>query len=923
MFQKILLFITFFLFLHTFTFANQKVEDVFIDINWDYKYIEELQLLYDKGIIKPNLHNKFKPYELLTREEFVWILMETNCEQCIKPNTDYDLISMFQDKDVYYDVNNNSNYYYCINSADNKWYVQWYRAGTTCENGKTQEDQVPFCPYNTIILEEALAVVMRAWNILSKQQANNFVNQIYNWESYPDLSEDVKAKNTDWSIYDFYPYFYEAENSKIIEYNNLWEKTEYSLVEKKSNKYFPKKSINREEFLKIAVFALKNSNCIEPSNGDIAWEINIYAWNTCEQWDSQCNYETNFNTQNPIDLSWDVLTSCELWFSNDTWYKWVISNLTKNTETIVEWQYIDDRVFLESWKYKIDLYVTDLCDNSSKITKYISITWDDWDEFIASINKEYWDNFSVDFTSIVEWNTGEYTYLWDFGDGNTSNEQNPRHIYNESWIYDVTLTVIDKNGVEKQIPTTVSFIDTDFNVAIQTEETLIWESEFIKFHWLTNSNNPNLTYHWDFGDGNTSNQQDPLHNYAPWTYTVTLTVTDEHGNQKQVSTQITIWEWNFVINASVDTQIINTWLEAEFTPSVEWWTWPYTYNWDFGDGNNSNEEIPTHIYSEPWIYTVELTVTDSQWNTQTTYTQVIVFDSWMDTNISTNPSVENNWEFTFNPTVNGGVWPYTHSWDFGDGNTSNEQNPNHQYQEDGTYTVTLTTIDTNWTISITQTTLIVVTNSQSDFNINISADPISWYGPLISNLWVSTQGWTWPFEYHWDLGDGTTKTGKNINHTFFEQWTYTVTVTVTDAKGITKTENIIITVTQGISNIDSDQDGILDKDDKCPEISGKSENQGCPIFEETCLNDDDCNENSKCWINNNGISTCIPIAVKNNCEYNGESTVFGNVICNTCPCQNTLDFNATLRNCDVVFPAITSPDWSEIYSKGNYYQIKK
>jgi hypothetical protein len=71
MFQKILLFITFFFFSYITTFANQKVEDVFTDINSNYTYLSELQLLYDKGIIKPNLHNKFKPYELLTREEFV------------------------------------------------------------------------------------------------------------------------------------------------------------------------------------------------------------------------------------------------------------------------------------------------------------------------------------------------------------------------------------------------------------------------------------------------------------------------------------------------------------------------------------------------------------------------------------------------------------------------------------------------------------------------------------------------------------------------------------------------------------------------------------------------------------------------------------------------------------------------------------
>jgi hypothetical protein len=71
MFQKILFFITFFFFLQVSVFANQKVEDIFIDIDSNYKYLSELQMLYDKGIIQPNIHNKFKPYELLSREEFV------------------------------------------------------------------------------------------------------------------------------------------------------------------------------------------------------------------------------------------------------------------------------------------------------------------------------------------------------------------------------------------------------------------------------------------------------------------------------------------------------------------------------------------------------------------------------------------------------------------------------------------------------------------------------------------------------------------------------------------------------------------------------------------------------------------------------------------------------------------------------------
>lgn len=925
MFQKIILALFLFIFCGSGVFANQKVEDIFQDINADYKYLWELQLLFDKGIIQPNIHNKFNPYELLTREEFVGILMETNCVQCIKPNANFDLITSFQDRSIYYDVNNDSDYFYCINDADSKNFIQWYQAGTICENWKSKKWEIPFCPYNTIILEEALAIVMRAWNILTQNQANTIIREIQWWKTYPDISEDVKTKNIDNSIYDFYPYFYEAENFTITEFNNLWERIEYSLIEKKWWKYFPKKNINREDFLKIATFALKNSSCIDTSNENISWKINIFEQN-CDINNSQCEYEDNYISGTPIDIVGDINTTCLLGFSDNSSYQWVIHNLTNNTEITQVWKYLDNLLLEKLWKYKIDLYITDLCGNKSNITKYISVSWNQDDNFSASINKEYDEDLKVDFSSLVEWNTGEYTYNWDFWDGNTSDKKNPSHTYDKPWIYDVVLVVTDKNGVEKKIPTTVELFDTDFNIAIWTQDVLIWSTEFIQFEWITHSNNPNLIYLWDFWDGNTSNEQNPLHNYTePWIYTVTLTVTDEDWNTKQVTTQITVGDWGFIINISTQTEVINDWLVATFTPWIEWGVGPFTYVWDLGDGNTSWEEIPTHIYTEPWIYTVELTVTDSQWNTQTTYTQIIVSDSWMNTEIITIPNQENNWEFTFEWVITAGQWPFTYSWNFGDNNSSDEQNPDHIYNESGTYTVTLITTDSNWIQNITQTTVIVVTNWENDFNINVEATPTSWPGPLNSSFEITTQWWTGPFIYKWDFGDGTNGIWKNIDHTFNESWTYIVLVTVIDANGIIKTETIIIQVgnINNDSELDSDKDGILDINDKCPAIPWKTENDWCPIFEKTCNSDSDCPENSTCEIKNNGISKCIPKVIKNNCEYKGTSTVFWNIICNTCPCQNVLDFNASLRWCDVVFPAITSPDGKEVFSKGNYYQIKK
>jgi hypothetical protein len=59
-----------------------------------------------------------------------------------------------------------------------------------------------------------------------------------------------------------------------------------------------------------------------------------------------------------------------------------------------------------------------------------------------------------------------------------------------------------------------------------------------------------------------------------------------------------------------------------------------------------------------------------------------------------------------------------------------------------------------------------------------------------------------------------------------------------------------------------------------------------------------------------------------NCEYSGWDLIIWNVVCNSCPCSCNIDFNSNIRKCDIVFPAITSPDRSTIYWKGTYFEVK-
>jgi len=122
-----------------------------------------------------------------------------------------------------------------------------------------------------------------------------------------------------------------------------------------------------------------------------------------------------------------------------------------------------------------------------------------------------------------------------------------------------------------------------------------------------------------------------------------------------------------------------------------------------------------------------------------------------------------------------------YSWDFGDGNTSNDANPSPTYSEPGTYTVTLTIID-NDNKTNTGTTIAVITLVPRIDPIAEPKGPDS--GEEGSTISFSSEGSNDPdgsiIEYSWDFGDGHTSNDANPSHTYSEPGTYIVKLTVTD-----------------------------------------------------------------------------------------------------------------------------------------------
>lgn len=113
------------------------------------------------------------------------------------------------------------------------------------------------------------------------------------------------------------------------------------------------------------------------------------------------------------------------------------------------------------------------------------------------------------------------------------------------------------------------------------------------------------------------------------------------------------------------------------------------YNWNFGDGTTSSQEIPTHIYHQSGTYVVTLTVTNIFTCVNSDSTSVVI-------NVRPRSTAEfsmnDNDISIFDPEaqfINNSLQASTAHWDFGDGSSSSLYSPNHTYATTGTYTVTL------------------------------------------------------------------------------------------------------------------------------------------------------------------------------------------------------------------------------------------
>lgn len=401
-------------------------------------------------------------------------------------------------------------------------------------------------------------------------------------------------------------------------------------------------------------------------------------------------------------------------------------------------------------------------------------------------------NFLVNFT---DQSINADTWSWDFGDLATSSLQNPSYSYSSSGILYPTLIIRDTvTGCSDTITDTVHIGGPVANASATPLSGC--NPLTSNFSDLSTSPFP-LTWDWSFADGSTSALQNPTVTFNfPGIKVNKLVITDSLGCKDSIqNASIQNLVNGFKARISMDDSMVCISQTVQFADSSLYYSPASSWVWDFGDGNTSGIQHPTHIYSAPGKYYVQLIVRNFSC-ADTVIDSITVFDL----------------QANFSSSVTSGCYPLpvnftdlstgdslitSWSWDFGNGSTATIQNPSYTYDSSGAYTVTLLVSDTNG-CSASETDVITVQGAHVKFgksdSVTCASDSVYFYDSTIAYGAITSR--------LWDFGDGNTSTAVNPVHKYSNSGFYYVTLTISDVDGCTNTYTDSVIVYGGIIDFD-------------------------------------------------------------------------------------------------------------------------
>ena len=387
---------------------------------------------------------------------------------------------------------------------------------------------------------------------------------------------------------------------------------------------------------------------------------------------------------------------------------------------------------------------------------------------------------------------GATTWLWDFGDGITSTQQSPTHVFAAYGTYSVKLTVTNDTCSHQKIKVLKIVNGTPDFVAVPT---IACKGSVINFIADTTNAANIVRYQWNFGHGGPAgsgiNTATVYRNAG--TYSVGLTVTDIAGciSSTVKPNYITITGPTAKFTASNNTGCKG--LTATFTDSSkgDGTSGITSWRWNFGDGtiiNSTTAQPVQHTYLTAGSFSVSLKVTDAGGCSDSLVLPALVSTSNIKADFYSVDTISCPGATIRFTNASTATTAYTCAWSFGDGTSSTQKSPVTNYSSDGRYDVQLKIRDANGcTDSLKRPQYILIKSPVASYRVSDSASSCT---PFQVNFTNTSQFYT---SYVWDLGGGTS-TIANPTQYYNQPGIYQTKLIVTSAGGCKDTARKNITV---------------------------------------------------------------------------------------------------------------------------------
>ncbi|MEY3084845.1 MAG: hypothetical protein RL037_1025 [Bacteroidota bacterium] len=425
--------------------------------------------------------------------------------------------------------------------------------------------------------------------------------------------------------------------------------------------------------------------------------------------------------------------------------------------------------------------------------------------------------------SLVTFNNtsiGGASYSWNFGDAssltNTSALNSPSHTYNNNGAYDVTLNMTTVDGCTGSITLNDYIVIADINVGFDATPTGGCTPLVVQFEDLSvdpNSTNPITSWNWIFQGGSPASfngQSPPAVTYGLGVFDVTLTVTSQSGCTETLTLQDFITVGDIIdLSFSVDTTINCIKTDFEFTSNVV--TNPanpdpseISYNWDFTDGNSTDENPQYQFTSDTGFFDVQLIVDfrgciDTVEIDSFIYINAPIAKFTPEDDLFCNQGNSVNVDFTDEATHGIPSDDILMIWEWGDGTPNTVLDDpdlddpdagdfSHNYTNYGSYTIEQ--VIHNYTTGCSDSITSIVHVSQVNANFYYSTDSICQGDTLV--MFDNSTSWSTHPLADWEFNMGNTPPGiVNMGDTayfaytapIFQTETYTITLTATNSVG--------------------------------------------------------------------------------------------------------------------------------------------